>query len=81
MFKFIKKYWDVLLGDIAAIVKYFKRCGNTDSSCNSSFISLVPKVKDPLLISDYRSISLIRCVQNNLENTFVKTEESHGEVH
>lgn len=61
-FQFIKKYWEVLLGDIAAVVKYFERHGTLDSSCNSSFISLIPKVKDPLLLSDYKPISLIGCM-------------------
>lgn len=58
-FKFYKKYWDVLLGDIAAVVKHFERHGRIDQSCNSSFISLVPKIKDPSFFSDYRPISLI----------------------
>ena len=29
---------------------------------NSSFIALIPKIKDPQLISDFRPISLIGCV-------------------
>ncbi|GKE50488.1 putative RNA-directed DNA polymerase, eukaryota, reverse transcriptase zinc-binding domain protein, partial [Tanacetum coccineum] len=29
--------------------------------CNSSFISLIPKVDDPLVVSDFRPISLIGC--------------------
>lgn len=61
-FKFIKKYWEVLLGDIAAVVKYFEKYGKFDSSYNSLFISLVPKVKDTLTIRYYRPISLIGCI-------------------
>lgn len=61
-FKFIKKYWDVLLGDIAVVVKYFERFGKIDLSCNSSFISLIPKIKDPQQLKDYRPISLIGCI-------------------
>ena len=29
---------------------------------NSSFIALIPKIKDPQVISDFRPISLIGCV-------------------
>lgn len=60
--KFIKKYWDVLLGDIAVVVKYFERSGKIDPSCNLSFISLIPKIKDPQQLKDYRPISLIGCI-------------------
>ena len=55
----MKKYWDVLLGDIAAVVKYFECYGKLDPSCNSSFISLLPKIKDPQQLKDFRPISLI----------------------
>ena len=40
-------------------VKYFEKYGTLDRGCNSSFITLVPKIKDPLHIGDYRPISLI----------------------
>ncbi|KHN05264.1 hypothetical protein glysoja_049705, partial [Glycine soja] len=29
---------------------------------NSSFIALIPKIKDPQVISDFRPISLIGCI-------------------
>lgn len=66
-FKFIKKYWDVLLGDIAVVVKYFERYGKLDSSCNSSFISLLPKIKDPQQLKDYRPISLMGVFTRSLQ--------------
>nr|KAJ0217713.1 hypothetical protein LSAT_V11C300135570 [Lactuca sativa] len=46
-------------GDIMEFVKYFEKYGTLDRGCNSSFITLVPKIKDPLHIGDYRPISLI----------------------
>ena len=67
-FKFIKKYWEVLLGDIAVVVKYFELHGKIDPSCNSSFISLLPKIKDPQQLKDYRPISLIGCIYKIIAN-------------
>ncbi|GJW00157.1 putative RNA-directed DNA polymerase, eukaryota, reverse transcriptase zinc-binding domain protein [Tanacetum coccineum] len=39
----------------------FKEGGLIPRGCNSSFITLVPKVDDPLTIRDFRPISLIGC--------------------
>lgn len=81
-FKFIKKYWDVLLGDISAVVKYFELHGKLDSSCNSSFISLVPKVKDPLLISNYKPISFIGCIYKIISKILlIMIKKSDGAVY
>nr|KAJ0206672.1 hypothetical protein LSAT_V11C500290350 [Lactuca sativa] len=48
-------YWEIILGDIAAIVKYFEKHGKLDSPYNTSFISLIPKIKDPLMISNFQT--------------------------
>nr|KAJ0203968.1 hypothetical protein LSAT_V11C500292530 [Lactuca sativa] len=61
-FKFIKRYWDTLKNDIMNAVKHFENHGNIGRGCNASFITLIPKIKDPLTISDYRPISLIGCM-------------------
>ncbi|GJX68153.1 RNA-directed DNA polymerase, eukaryota [Tanacetum coccineum] len=37
----------------------FEASGSIPRGCNSSFITLVPKVEDPLVIGDFRPISLI----------------------
>ncbi|GKB70539.1 cysteine-rich receptor-like protein kinase, partial [Tanacetum coccineum] len=58
-FKFFKKYWSMLEHDIVSFVKDFEVSGLIPRGCNSSFITLVPKVEDPLVISDFRPISLI----------------------
>ncbi|KAI3517218.1 hypothetical protein L1887_16430 [Cichorium endivia] len=61
-FAFIKKYWDNIKDDFMAFVKRFERFGRIGKGCNSSFITLVPKVKDPLNLGDFRPISLIGCM-------------------
>lgn len=58
-FKFIKRYWDILKEDIVNVVKHFERFGVISRGCNASFLTLVPKIKYPLKIGDYRPISLI----------------------
>ncbi|GJW01465.1 RNA-directed DNA polymerase, eukaryota, reverse transcriptase zinc-binding domain protein [Tanacetum coccineum] len=56
-----KKYWDVIGGDILSFVKEFKTTSSIPRGCNSSFFTLVPKVEDPIVIGDFRPISLIGC--------------------
>nr|GEX98157.1 RNA-directed DNA polymerase, eukaryota [Tanacetum cinerariifolium] len=58
-FKLFKKYWDVIGGDILLFVKEFKTTSSIQRGCSSSFFTLVPKVKDPIVICDFRPISLI----------------------
>ncbi|GJW61371.1 RNA-directed DNA polymerase, eukaryota, reverse transcriptase zinc-binding domain protein [Tanacetum coccineum] len=43
------------------MVRKFELDGFIPRGCNSSFITLVPKIQDPLHISDFRPISLIGC--------------------
>ncbi|GJU86306.1 RNA-directed DNA polymerase, eukaryota, reverse transcriptase zinc-binding domain protein [Tanacetum coccineum] len=52
----------VLLGtDIVNYVNDFHGLPHIPRGCNSSFITLVPKVDDPITIGDFRPISLIGC--------------------
>nr|KAJ0197982.1 hypothetical protein LSAT_V11C700375200 [Lactuca sativa] len=58
-FKFLKKFWELLKGDIMGKIKYFEAGGKITRGCNSSSISLAAKTKDPLHFCDFRPISLI----------------------
>lgn len=40
-------------------IKQFERSGAIDSGCNASFITLVPKIANPISLNDFRPISLI----------------------
>lgn len=84
-FSFIKRYWDTVKSDIVSYEKYFEQYGKLEYGCNSSFITLVLKVKDPLKFSDFRPINLIGCVYkiiSKLLTTRLKGVTSHniGEV-
>ena len=49
-FKFIKKNCEILKGDMINKVRHFVQKGTFSPGCNSSFISLFPKVNDlPIL--------------------------------
>lgn len=69
IFKFIKSYWDQLHGDILRFVQHFEKHGKVDEGCNSSFITLVPKIKDSLKLLDYRPICLIGCLYKSISKT------------
>ncbi|GJS95132.1 putative RNA-directed DNA polymerase, eukaryota, reverse transcriptase zinc-binding domain protein [Tanacetum coccineum] len=58
-FKFIKKYWDLMQHDIYNMVTTFCNEGKLPIGCNASFITLIPKVTNPVFVKDYRPISLI----------------------
>jgi len=58
-FNFIKTSWDVLKHDIVAAVQLFHDSGVIPIGCNASFIALVPKVRDPMQLDQYRAISLV----------------------
>nr|GEZ26544.1 hypothetical protein [Tanacetum cinerariifolium] len=60
-FKLIKKHWTILGNDVISFVKDFHHSVHIPRGCNSSFITLVSKVEDPIVIGDFRPISLIGC--------------------
>lgn len=62
----------MLKGDILNFVKYFERYGKLDRGGNSSFITLIPKIKDPLKLGDYRPISLIGCLYKIIAKILAK---------
>ncbi|KAL7593363.1 hypothetical protein Lser_V15G33806 [Lactuca serriola] len=65
-FAFLKKHWDTIGSDFYFAVKYFEVTGNIDKGCNSSFITLAPKIQDPNTIGNFRPISLIGCLYKTI---------------
>ncbi|XP_071719506.1 uncharacterized protein [Rutidosis leptorrhynchoides] len=57
--RFIKHFWDLLKEDVIKFVNCFHASGYIPNGCNSSFFTMLPKVDSPLLVKDYRPISLI----------------------
>ncbi|KAJ9538630.1 LOW QUALITY PROTEIN: hypothetical protein OSB04_031363 [Centaurea solstitialis] len=58
-FRFLKKFWPLLKQDILLALEWFWENGKINDGCNSSFISLIPKVTCLLNLNEYRRISLI----------------------
>jgi len=58
-FNFIKKNWELLKEDFVAALSLFHETGCIPKGCNASFIALVPKVRDPSKLEQYRPISLV----------------------
>ncbi|GKD05460.1 hypothetical protein Tco_1180434, partial [Tanacetum coccineum] len=60
-FKFIRKFWDIIKADIVRAVKWFGDRMEISRECNVSFVTIIPKVADPIGLGDFRPISLIGC--------------------
>ena len=58
-FFFIKKAWDIIGGDIVRMVDEFYRPNLLPSGTNSSFVTIIPKIKGANNLKDAKPFSLI----------------------
>ncbi|GJR41094.1 putative RNA-directed DNA polymerase, eukaryota, reverse transcriptase zinc-binding domain protein [Tanacetum coccineum] len=58
-FDFVKRYWESIKMDIYEFVSSFFETGKMPMGFNSSIITLLPKVSNPIHIQDFRPMSLI----------------------
>ena len=85
-FTFIKYDWDTIGTDFTRMVMRFELDEFIPCSCNSSFLTHVPKIHDHVDVKDYRPISLIGCqyklIAKVLANRLMKVIHSMvSEVH
>jgi len=59
---FYKTYWHIVGEDVVSIVLNALNSGMVHESINSTFISLIPKVKNSKSVSEFRPISLCKVV-------------------
>ena len=59
---FYKSFWHIVGEDVTAVVLQALNSGIVPESLNSTFISLIPKVKNPKKVSEFRPISLCNVV-------------------
>ncbi|XP_071688580.1 uncharacterized protein [Rutidosis leptorrhynchoides] len=57
--RFFKKIWAIISDDLIEAIRGFWQNGTISPGCNSSFITLIPKVANPVNLNEYRPISLI----------------------
>jgi len=67
-FHFIKNNWDTIGIDLTGALHCFYDSGYILRRCNVSFITLIPKRKNPSTMNDYRLISLVGCMYKVIVN-------------
>ncbi|KAJ0535080.1 putative RNA-directed DNA polymerase [Helianthus annuus] len=70
-FKFIKRCWSGFREDLLKLFNKFYEDGSLNQCCSSSFIALIPKIKDPVGPSDFRPISLIGVINKVISKVLV----------
>ncbi|XP_071920735.1 uncharacterized protein [Coffea arabica] len=55
---FFQKYWHIIKEDLIRAISSFFHSGNLLSAVNETIITLIPKVESPVLVSQFRPISL-----------------------
>ena len=55
---FYQNFWDLVRGDVIHDVLIFLNSGTLPNSLNHTFITLIPKTKNPENVTEYRPISL-----------------------
>jgi len=69
-FNFIKSSWEVLKADVMAAVQLFHTTGSLPKGCNTSFIALIPKVRDLSSLDQFKPISLVGVIYKIITNVF-----------
>lgn len=67
---YLKHFWDLFEKDFMEIMSHFYEFGKISSGCGSSFITIIPKTKDPTSLNEYRPINLIGVVSKVISKIF-----------
>ena len=68
---FYKSSWHIIGKDVVKVVLSALNSGVIPESLNSTFITLIPKIKDPKKVSDFRPISLCNVVYKLIAKVLV----------
>ena len=68
---FYKSFWHIVGIDVTEVVLTALNFGTIPDSINSTFIALIPKIKDPKKVSDFRPISLCNVVYKLIAKVLV----------
>ena len=59
---FYQKNWDIVGPEVCRAILFSLNNAVIDKDLNSTFIALIPKVKNPLLVTDFRPISFCNVI-------------------
>ena len=59
---FYKSFWHIVGEDVTAVVLQVLNLGIVPESINTTFNTLIPKIKNPKKVSDFRPISLCNAI-------------------
>lgn len=68
---FYQHYWDHIGADVTAVILGVLNEGHDMSRLNKSIITLIPKVKNPIEVGDYRPISLCNVIYKLIAKVLV----------
>ncbi|KAJ0939064.1 putative RNA-directed DNA polymerase [Helianthus annuus] len=71
-FRFMKRCWEGFQGDFLKFFQHFYNYESLNPGCTASFLALIPKVKVPTGLVDFRPISLIGCINKVISKVLVK---------
>lgn len=61
-FKFIQSFWGLIKDEVWGMVNDFFITGKLPKGFSPYFVALIPKIKNPQSLNEYRSISLLGCL-------------------
>lgn len=70
--KFIKEMWSTVGNDIIEFVRKFFISGQFPPSINTTWVSLVPKTRNPYSINEYMPISVVGCLYKIISKIITK---------
>ena len=62
---FYQKFWHIVGDNVVSAVLEFLNTGYMPLALNHTFIVLIPKIKNPIKVSDFRPISLCNVILQN----------------
>ena len=62
---FYQNYWDLVGGDVTNSIFSFLNTATLPESLNHTFLTLIPKIKNPMSVSNYRPISLCNALSKS----------------
>ena len=73
---FYKSFWNIVGRNVTSVVLNALNSSVVPKSLNSTFIALIPKVKQPKRVADFHSISLCNVVYKLISKVLVETQSA-----